>query len=797
MFKFLKTKEKDTTINTATFIDAFYKEDKLFVILKKENQKHTYVVLFFPYFYYFSKKPLTAEELKALNVKETQTKETQTKLIFKTVEDLIKARTKLLEISEKEFKIYEYDIPFILRFFLDNNLSNFCNVEYVLENDEITEITGITQPKIEPLSCAIDIEVLVPKSLGFPQPGTDPVISIAYSDSKNQNAVFFLVSEKEDLDKVVSSKEYFFFSSEKEMIESFILFLKKQSPDLVFTYNGLFDLTYLNKSYKKLTGDSFSFGDSSLVFPKSKNKRVNLEGTVHVDVYAIMKLLRYFQLFNYPKLDLNTIYSNLTGKKKKVLLPNELREAYLSKEYQKIIDYNLDDVYATLELAKEYSPIIFEISEFINYPVSDLVFTSAGTMVERLFTKHYFKNKKIIPNKPSSQEIAERQTFSFSGAFVKSPISGIHKNIAVLDFRSYHISLLISYNLSPETIDCSCCKEDPFSILKSHHTCKKKGFVPILLEEVLSLRANYKEKAKTLTKDTPEYREMYAKQYALKVFLASTYGYMGFYGARWYSRKTLEIMYSLVREKIQETIKELEDMGYIVLYGDTDSCFVEFKNIEKLKEDLYKINASLPKAMKLELENIYQSGIFVQSRDKEKSAKKRYALLDYNGNLKIKGFEYVRHDWCLLVKETQKEILKIILIENNSNKALKHLQYIISDLKNKEISNSKLIIQTFLHKPVEKYKTLNPAMSAVVNAKTKGKKIKVGDLIEYIITNKAVKTISEKSQLAEFVKEKDYDSDYYINNQLLPAILPILDEINITKEELLTNTKQKGLGEFF
>jgi DNA polymerase I len=88
-------------------------------------------------------------------------------------------------------------------------------------------------------------------------------------------------------------------------------------------------------------------------------------------------------------------------------------------------------------------------------------------------------------------------------------------------------------------------------------------------------------------------------------------------------------------------------------------------------------------------------------------------------------------------------------------------------------------------------------MSAVKNAKGKGKKFKVGDLVEYIVTDKVGQTISEKAELSEFVKEKDYDSDYYINNQLIPALLPIMEEIGVTKNELLTNTKQKGIGEFF
>lgn len=807
MFKIFKKQEekKDCKIlKKAIFLDSFYKDNQLFVVLKTEK-KEIYPVDFYPYFYLFSSEPLTDEDISRLNIKDLEKKEKINKLIFNTVEDLVKTRNELLSsdfFPGKNYKLYEYDIPFVSRFFLDKNLSNFCEVEYTIENQKIIDIKPTTAEKPKIKYCAFDIEVLVSKSLKFPEPGKDPIISISYYDSEKTSVVFFLAGEEINLTEkqgelITKFSNINLFKSEREMIESFMEFIKEKDPDVVYTYNGIFDFDYLKKAYSFITGKEFIFGNSSLVYPKGKNKRVNLEGTVHIDVYAIMKLLRYLQVFNYPKLDLNTLYSRLTGKKKLTLPPTEMREAYLSGDYSKIIEYNLDDVYATQELAENYNQIVFEISEFINYPVSDLIFSSAGVMVERLFTKYYFENKKIIPNKPTQETIGERQKFSFSGAFVKAPISGLHQNLAVLDFRSYHISLIISYNLSPETVDCSCCKDEPFAVLGSHYTCKKKGFVPTLLEELLALRSKYKEQAKTLPKESTEYREMYAKQYALKIFLASTYGYMGFSGARWYSRPTLEIMYSLVRSKIQETIKDLENLGYTVVYGDTDSCFIEFRNVEKLKEDLKKLNASLPKAMTLELEDIYQSGIFVQSRDKDRAAKKKYALLDYNGNLKIKGFEYVRHDWCPLVKETQKEILKIILKEKDPKKALKFLQLIISDLQKKEIPNSKLIIQTFVHKSLESYKTLNPAMSAVKNAKDKGKKFKVGDLVEYIVTEKSGKTISEKSQIAEFVKEKDYDSDYYINNQLIPALLPIMEEIGVTKDELITNTKQKGLGEFF
>lgn len=798
--------------NTGIFIDAYYKESQLFVTIKKDQKKETYPVDYQPYFYLSLNQKLNSEDIENLKTQENvlgiiQKEENTYKLVFETVEDLVKTRNHILEnnaFPDKKYKLFEYDIPFVYRFLMDKGLSNFKLVDYTLDDQgKITDIIPKSDMSLDGLlSCVFDIEVLVPENLSFPKPGVDKIISISYADTNKDKAVFFLIDKKDDLEKRKEElkKHYQFldirlFNDEAKLIDGFTEYVNSKNPDIVYTYNGIFDFEYLEKTYKARTGKNLKFSNSRLVFSRSQHKKVNLEGTVHIDIYALMRLLRYLQVFNYPKLDLNSLYSKLTGNPKLTLTPKEMREYYLSDKYYKIIDYNLDDILATLELANNYTPIAFEISDFINYPVNDIVFSSAGAMVERLFFKYYYNKNKIIPNKPRGEEIAERQKHTFSGAFVKAPIPGLHKNIAVLDFRSYHISIMMSYNISPETVDCSCCEKT--NVIAGHYICKnKRGFVPEILEELLALRAGYKEKAKQLSKDTQEYRNMYAKQYALKIFLASTYGYMGFAGARWYSKPSLEIMYHLVRSKIQEVIKEFEKLGYLVIYGDTDSCFIDFRNVEKLKEDINYVNSIIPKAMHLELEDIYLSGLFVRARDKERAAKKKYALLDYNGNLKIKGFEYVRHDWCPLVKETQKEILKLVLKEQDSKKALKYVQLIIEDLKKKEIPNSKLIIQTFVHKSLESYKTLNPAMAAVKNAKKAGKKFKVGDLVEYIITDKSGKTISDKSQIAEFVKEKDYDSDYYINNQLVPAILPILGELDISKDELITNTKQTGLMDF-
>jgi DNA polymerase elongation subunit (family B) len=272
---------------------------------------------------------------------------------------------------------------------------------------------------------------------------------------------------------------------------------------------------------------------------------------------------------------------------------------------------------------------------------------------------------------------------------------------------------------------------------------------------------------------------------------------MGFAGSRWYCSTCLQVMYHLVRTKIQELIKKFEDFGYHIVYGDTDSCFVKFENINKLGTDVDKINATLPSDMHLELENIFKSAIFVKARGGDKAAKKKYAMLDYTGNLKIKGFEYVRRDWCNFVKTTQKKVLELILESQDSKQAVEFVKSRIVELQTKTISNDDLVIRSILHKNISNYKTSNPAVGAIEKVQDENYVFKNGDLVEYIITNKPTKSISSKAVIKEFVEEKDYDIDYYLKNQLIPAIHPILEVFGITKDELLNSKKQKGIKDFF
>ena len=105
---------------------------------------------------------------------------------------------------------------------------------------------------------------------------------------------------------------------------------------------------------------------------------------------------------------------------------------------------------------------------------------------------------------------------------------------------------------------------------------------------------------------------------------------------------------------------------------------------DKNKEDAIKfqdkINKSLPGLMELEYEGYNPRGLFVAMKTRAGGAKKKYALLNEDGSIKIRGFETVRRNWSKIAKELQEEVLSMILAENDAEGAFNHVKKVIRKL---------------------------------------------------------------------------------------------------------------------
>ena len=408
---------------------------------------------------------------------------------------------------------------------------------------------------------------------------------------------------------------------------------------------------------------------------------------------------------------------------------------------------------------------------------------------------------EIAPNKPTNDEVLKRRLQTYKGAFVFKPKPGLYNNIVVFDYRSLYPTIIGSHNISPGTINCDCCQEDatpvPTEDNKKIWFCnKRKGFIPTIIEDLINRRTRIKEIIKNQMDE--KFAILDARQNSLKLLANSFYGYLGFFMARWYSIECAQATTAFGRHYVNQVIEKAEKSGFKVIYGDTDSTFQTLNG--KTKEDAMKftekINEDLPGLMELEFEGFYPSGIFVSAKVGAFGAKKKYALVDENNILKIKGFESVRRNWSSIAKETQEKVLEIILKEHDNEKALEYVKKVIDDLRNKKIPLEKVIIHTQLQKEISEYDARGPHVAVAQRLKNKGIAIGPGSMIKFIVTQGS-DIIRNRSKLPEEIKEGDYDSDYYLHHQVIPAVERIFDVLGYRKEDLLEMKDQTKLEGFF
>lgn len=705
-----------------------------------------------------------------------------------------------LEMPEIEAK-REYDLNLITKYIIDKKL---LPLQWHKISGNITEFAGLNNLDVDYCIFAEKIEKIQEQKNFFPKILAFDIEAEEFEVGKGEILMISLASEnfKKVLTwkKVAKAPEFVeFCKDEADMLEKFVEYVKKQDPDLLVGYfSDGFDLPYLRaRAEKNKVKLALGLDGSPPIFARGRIISAQIFGIVHVDLFKFIETV-YAQYLQSETLSLDEVASELLGEGKKDFNhkhSSEMRE----EEWCEYFEYNLQDSLLTLKLAEKLWPDMKEFCNIVQEPLFEITRDSMSQLLEHYILHHLQKYNEIAEKRPTHDEISERKKRKpVEGAFVLQPKAGLYENLAIFDFTSMHTSIIVSFNISKTTLTNS--RKDAYETpeidwqgkkVKFYFT-KKRGFLPDMFEELIKKRKQYKQEYKANPSPITK-----ARSNAFKVLTAAVHGYIGFFGARYYSLESSASILAFVRKFNKETIEKVKKAGYEVIYSDTDS--IAFCLGKKTKKDvlelLKKLNSELPGIMELELEDFYARGIWVTKRTGEFGAKKKYALITEDGRLKIRGFETVRRDWCALARELQNEVLLRILKEGNEKSALEYTKKIIKDLKERKIDKNKIIIRTQLKKPISEYVAITPHVIAAKKLEERGVPVNVGMLIEYFIaeTKQNKKLVREKVKLPE--EEGDYSIEYYLEHQIIPAVENIFEVFGITRDDLL-GQKQKKLGEF-
>jgi len=708
---------------------------------------------------------------------------------------------KLSEVFSRHGRCYENDIPFARRYVIDNDITQLSKVLFEIKNDNNTlflkgskpAALSATAPNLNIL--CFDIEVYNP--LAIPRPELDPVIMISYYYVVNGKNGSGVITYKQIDEKFVTVAK-----DEIGMLQEFTNLVNSLDIDVLIGYNSAnFDMRYLIERAKVLKFDfnlSRFEGNTSIEHHGLVDK-VKIAGRVHVDMYLVVKFIAIVGSAEYIlKLNsytLKNVYEAIAKEKKVMVDKNAIHMLWNGsmEEKRNLAVYNLNDSEALYKVYSTLIPTMIELSRITGNTLGDVCVSTTGQLVEFMLMKHAHMFDELIPNKPNESEIRSRLLNPIEGAYVKTPDPGIYGNIACFDFRGLYPSLIRSYNIDPSSI-CKDCKEYYESPIGVRFSKTRKSIMPTILKRLVDERVS----VKALYKKDMSNIYWGARSQALKITANAFSGYLGYARSRWYSRECAASVTAYGRQYIQKTINDAESNGFKVIYGDTDSIILLLgdNTKEHAVSFLKAFNESLPKNMELELEDFYKRGVFVGKRvqnAKESGAKKKYALITEDGRIKIRGFELVRRDWSKIARDTQRKVLETILQEGDAQKAVNVVNDVVKRLREGKVPLSELAISTQLRKLTKNYDAKSPELGAAQKAIQQG--LKRSDEIEhsvisYVIT-KHGNSISDKAVLEEFAK--DYDPDYYINNQVIPATMRILKELNFNEDELKGAGKQSKL----
>jgi DNA polymerase I len=775
---------------------------------------------FEPYFYVVPAKGHKIEEkLKKIRLEKngavysvTKIESVKKKLLGKDV-DALKVYTNLpqavpvIRETIKEWNmigsINEYDILFTRRYLIDRGITPLTLVE--VEGNPITQKSKVPVINAEKIEQFSDDTIKKPRILTFDIETYNP---LGKSIIPEKHPIIMVGFYGENYRKVITWKHFKtkedyidFVKSEADLINRFKDVIETYNPDIISGYfSDGFDLPYLEvraKKYKIKLDLGLDF--SQLKIRRGRKVSSQFIGLVHLDTFRFIQKVvsRSLETDSYS---LDAVAQELLGEKKQEVDLNMLAKVW-DREPDKLEEfckYNLRDAQLTFKIFKKILPQMIELVKIVGLPIYEINRMGFSQLVEWYLIKQASHFNEITPNKPHHEEIRERRLHTYEGGFVYEPKPGLYKKITIFDYRSLYPTIITSHNISLGTLNCDCCEGSgdyaPLDNEKYWFCRKKKGFIPTVIEDLITRRMRIKE----ILKKEKDNVLLNARSEGLKVLANSFYGYLGFFGARWYNIECAKSVTAWGRYYIHEVIDKAKKSGFNVIYSDTDSVFLTLDG--KTKEEAEKfaeaVNIELPGIMELEYEGFYPSGIFVSAKAGVYGAKKKYALLGEDNTIKIRGFETVRRNWSIIAKNVQRKVLEIILKEGKTEEAAKYVRKVINDLREHKIPLDEVIIFTQLQKDVDEYDSIGPHVAVAKRMRSQGLSIGPGSLIKFVVA-KGKGRIRDRARLVEEVTQEDYDPEYYIKNQILPSVDRIFMVLGYKEEQLLETKNQSRLEGFF
>lgn len=560
--------------------------------------------------------------------------------------------------------------------------------------------------------------------------------------------------------------------SERELLNAFFTHITTFDPDIILGWNvKQFDMAVLARR-TKANNLKFAIGRRSReasVRQWEDQTLVDVPGRCVIDGIEALKTMTY----QFESYSLDHVSEALLGENKLIQESDKL--AAIKRLYYEdpiaLANYNFKDT----ELVNR----IQEKTQFIDFlalrsTLTGLDMSRPGGSVAaflNVYLPKLHRRAYVAGVRPENGGLAS------PGGYVMRSQPGLYKDVLVLDFKSLYPSIIRTFKIDPVGLaEGLKSPENAIEGFKGAVFSRTTHFLPAIIENLWLQRDEAKKQ-----KDSP-------RSQAIKILMNSFYGVLGSGGCPFYDPRLASSITLRGHEIMQTTAGWIEELGYQVIYGDTDSTFVHVEGNDtlgspektgiKLAEIINEKWTALLRErfdidchLEIEFESHFSTFFMPTIRGSTEGSKKRYAGMR-GDEIIFKGLENVRSDWTTLAKSFQYQLYKKVF-------SGQPIEKYISDTLNAVRSgrmDDELVYKKRLRKPLSSYtKSLPPHVKAARRAdelfKEQGLPLRYqsNTTIAYVITVQGPQTIETVSAPLHY--------DHYIEKQIQPiadSILPLI-----------------------
>lgn len=586
---------------------------------------------------------------------------------------------------------------------------------------------------------------------------------------------------------------------EKDMLQQFVDLILEKDPDVLTGYNiDGYDLPLIFERAKAL-GVSLNLGRDFVPPRRINNRYWRLHGRVISDTWWNVKK------FLHPKNEtLNYVAKEMLNEGKDNINRLKIGEEWKNRQ-DEVIAYCVKDARLTLEIFRKLR--VMDRNMFMaavaKLPIDDVTNGGTSNYVDSILIRQADRDGFGVPM-TSYNEKEE----AITGGYVHSIGAGLYSNVVVLDFKSMYPSMIMKYNICFTTLspDGNIVAPNGIRFLDRAQMERQdhESLIPRILKQLMDQRDRVKSDMK---KASPEEREFLdGVQGAIKILMNTFYGVLASSFYRFTNPDIGAAVTAYARMTITELIEKLQKEGNRVIYGDTDSVFIE--SGEKTLEDSIRFGEEIARRMSSELEISLE---FEKIMDPffSHGAKKRYAgkivfPREQSGEILVRGYEVRRTDSFGLQSRALSTVFDLVL-KRDMDGARKFAHEIISKVLagDPEIELESLVISRSV-RSFSEYKDKENSLANVRVAKMlmqRGEPFVPGMKVSWIVTNsrKSPQEVEPYIEGSPFVGTPDWH--YYarrVEETLNRVLEGVGEEMNITlagkNQSKLTDTPAKKAG---